>query len=513
MAAKQTPKQSVKQTNQKAAEKSGSAVKVLFVASECAPFAKTGGLADAVAGLSKALVARGHEVRVVIPLYSAIDRVRFGISADGSACVHMGEGEEQWVGVHSAMLDGVVPVWLVECDRYFGRPGYYDFAGQEYGDNGFRFALFSKAALQLCKDHNWIPDVAHVHDWPAALTSVFLKTWDRILSPLSNTGSVLTIHNIGYQGVYHGSLFPYIGIGIEHFNSDGVEDHGRVNLLKAGINYSDAITTVSPTHAHEILDPIGGHGLAPYLNHRRADLFGILNGADYEHWNPATDKLIPANFTADDLSGKALCKRELQARFGLEIRDDVPVFGIVSRFAAQKGFNLLMEALPRVLNDMNLQIAVLGSGDANTENFFHWLTATYGGRVGSYIGFSNQLAHLVEAGSDFFLMPSLYEPCGLNQIYSLKYATLPLVHATGGLDDTVENYDVHTGSGTGFKFWEASGGALYDTIGWANQTWWDRPHHIAQLRQNAMAQHFSWDDAAPHYERAYAHAIAKRRGG
>jgi starch synthase len=451
-------------------------------------------------------------VRVVIPLYSAIDRIRHKIAPDGSSCVHMGEGEEQWVGISNGMLDGIVPMWFVECERYFGRPGYYDFAGQEYSDNAFRFALFSKAALQICKDRNWAPDVAHVHDWPTGFVPVFLKTWDRILSPLSHTATVMTIHNIGYQGVYHGSVFPYMGIGIEHFHSDRLEDHGRVNLLKAGVNYSDAITTVSPTHAQEILTSEGAHGLAPYLNNRRSDVFGILNGVDYDHWDPATDKLIPAQFDATDLSGKAACKTALQQQFGLEIRDDVPVLGIVSRFAPQKGFNLLTQALPRVVNTMDVQVVVLGSGDPNTESFFHWLTATHPGRVGSYIGFSNPMAHLIEAGSDFFLMPSLYEPCGLNQIYSLKYGTLPIVHATGGLDDTVENYNPQTGQGTGFKFWGANATALYDTIGWANATWWDRPEHIAQLRQNAMAQHFSWDQSAPQYESAYHHAIRNRRG-
>lgn len=488
-----------------------SPLKILFIASECAPYAKTGGLADAVAGLSKALVSAGHDVRVVIPLYSAIDRIRYGILPDGDACAHMGEGEEQWVGIHKATLDGVVPIWFVDCERYFGRPGYYDFGGSEYSDNAFRFALFSKAALQICKDRAWTPDVAHIHDWPTGLVPVFLNTWDRILSPLSNTASVLTIHNIGYQGVYHDSVFRYIGIGVEHFHSDRLEDHGRINLLKAGVNYADAITTVSPTHAKEILTSEGAHGLAPYLNYRRRDLFGILNGVDYEHWNPATDKLIPANFTPADLSGKATCKSALQERFGLEQRADVPIFGIVSRFAHQKGFHLLTEALPRIVNTMNLQVVVLGSGDSDTENFFHWLTATHPGRVGSYIGFSNELAHLIEAGSDFFLMPSLYEPCGLNQIYSLKYATLPVVHATGGLDDTVENYDQNTVSGTGFKFWGASASALYDTVGWANATWWDRPKHIAKLRQNAMAKNFSWDDSIPEYEQAYQHAIKNRR--
>jgi starch synthase len=353
--------------------------------------------------------------------------------------------------------------------------------------------------------------VIHVHDWPTAVAAALLKTWDRILSPLSNTASVLTIHNIGYQGVYHASAMNYLGIGWEHFTSEKFEDHGRINLLKAGVHFADAITTVSPTHAKEILTPAGGMGLAPYLNHRAADFSGILNGCDYEHWNPATDPLIPARYNRHELTGKAVCKTALQERFGLELNARTPLFGIVSRFAPQKGFSLLMDALPRVLNTMFAQVAVLGSGDPRTEEFFNWLARNYPGRIGVYIGFNVELSHLIEAGSDFFLMPSRYEPCGLNQMYSLKYGTLPIVRATGGLDDTVENYDQHTGNGTGFKFWADTSQALYNTIGWANATWYDRPEHIAKLRQNAMAQDFSWEQSAARYIEVYRHAIARRR--
>ncbi len=486
-------------------------LRILFVASECAPYAKTGGLGDVVAALPKALRRLGHDVRIVLPLYSSIDRVKYGVAFETTACVHMGQGEENWIGVHGAMLDGEVPVWFVDHERFFGRPGIYDYAGREYPDNAFRFALLSKAAMQICKDLQFVPDIMHLHDWPSALVAVFLKTWDRWLSPLSGTASVLTIHNIGYQGVYHASAFPYIGVGGEYFTPDVFESYGQINLLKAGIHFADALTTVSPTHAREILDPAGGQGLAPFLQMRRGDLFGILNGVDYEHWNPATDALIPARFTPDDLSGKAICKAALQERFGLEQRVDLPVFGIVSRFASQKGFTLLREALPPALNDMLMQLVVLGTGDPDTEGFFHWLTASYPGRVGSYIGFSNELSHLIEAGSDFFLMPSLYEPCGLNQSYSMKYGTLPIVRATGGLDDTVQNYDEATGAGTGFKFLEVSGRALYDTIGWAVSTWFDRPQHLAQLRQQGMSQDISWNDSARKYVEVYEHALLSRR--
>jgi starch synthase len=486
-------------------------LKVCFVAPECAPYAKAGGLADVVAGLCKALCRMGHDARIVLPLYASLDRAKYGITFENSACIHMGAGEENWIGVHSATLDGQVPVWFVDYERFFGRPGIYGDAGGEYSDNAFRFALLSKAAMQICKDGRFIPDVMHLHDWASALAPVFLKTWDRVLSPLSQTASALTIHNIGYQGKYHAGVLSYLGLGGEYFTGDIFEDYGKVNLLKAGIHFADAITTVSPTHARELLTSPGGQGLESYLNARRDDFFGILNGMDYEHWDPATDPLIPARYNPGDMSGKAACKAALQQQFGLEARADLPLFGIISRFAPQKGFNLLMDALPRALDGMAVQLAVLGTGERDTEDFFLWLTSAYPGRVGSYIGFSEGLSHLIEAGSDFFLMPSLYEPCGLNQIYSMKYGTLPIVRATGGLDDTVHNYDEATGDGTGFKFQDATAPALHDTIGWAVSTWFDRPRHIAHLRQQAMAQNFSWEDSAREYVSVYRHALRKQQ--
>ncbi|HBA83389.1 MAG TPA: glycogen synthase GlgA [Verrucomicrobia bacterium] len=485
--------------------------KVLFVASECAPYAKAGGLADVAASLPKALRRMGCDVRIVMPLYASIDRDKYGIEYEGTACVHMGGGEENWIGVYSATLDREVPVWFVEYERFFGRSGIYDEPWGEYGDNAFRFALLSKAAMQICKDRQFIPDIMHLHDWPTAVTAALLKTWDRILSPLSDTASVLTIHNIGYQGIYHASAYPYIGAGYEHFNANEFEAHGAINLLKAGIAFADAITTVSPTYAKEIVTPVGGCGLAPYLNNRSADFFGILNGADYDHWNPETDMLIPARYTAQSLTGKLTCKMALQKRLGLAPHPEWPVFGIVSRFVQQKGFDLLREALPRALETMVMQVAVLGTGQPETESFFRWLAHTYPDRVGAYIGFSNEFSHCIEAGSDFFLMPSLYEPCGLNQIYSLKYGTLPIVRATGGLDDTVENYVEATGDGTGFKFVEPTVDALYYAIGGAVAAWFDRPHHIEKLRQTAMAKEFSWEASAKKYLEVYARAVHNKR--
>ena len=370
--------------------------------------------------------------------------------------------------------------------------------------------MLSKAALQVCKDTNFIPHVAHVHDWMSSMAAVFLKTWDRVLSPLSNTASVLTIHNIGYQGKFDPSVLRFYGLGGEYMRPDRLEDFGNVNLLKAGIQYADAITTVSPTYVREIREPVGGMGLAPYLNNRADHLFGILNGVDTAIWNPETDKFIPSRYSQKNLAGKAKCKRALQERFGLTVDPKIPLFGMVSRFAPQKGFDLVRGALPQALREMVMQVVALGAGDPVTEDFFRWVSGANPGKANAHIGFVPELAHLIEAGCDFFIMPSIYEPCGLNQMYSSLYGTLPLVRATGGLDDTVENYNESTGRGTGFKFWEISDRALYFTMGWAVSTWFDRPQHYKAMQQQGMAKDFTWDASAREYEKVYEHAMAVR---
>ena len=462
-------------------------------------------MGDAVAGLSKALRKHGHDVRIVMPLYQFIDRARYGITYSRSACVHFGEGEEIWVGVFEGKLDGEVPVWFVDYARYFDRPSLYGDS-----DDAYRFGVLSKAALQICKDTNFIPHVAHVHDWMSSMVSVFLKTWDRVLSPLSQTASVLTIHNIGYQGKFDPSVLRFYGLGGDYMRPDRLEDYGAINLLKAGIQYADAITTVSPTYAREIREPVGGMGLAPYLNNRADHLFGILNGVDTTVWNPETDKFLPARYSRKKIAGKAACKRALQERFGLTVDPKIPIFGIVSRFAPQKGFDLVRGALPQALRDMVIQVVALGSGDPNTENFFRWLSRAHPGRANAHIGFSPEVAHRIEAGSDFFLMPSIYEPCGLNQMYSSLYGALPIVRATGGLEDTVQNYDESNGTGTGFKFWDISDRALYFTMGWAVSTWFDRPQHYREMQQQGMARDVSWESSARAYEKVYEHAMAHR---
>ena len=459
-----------------------------------------------VAGLSKALRQRGHDVRIVMPLYGQIDRARHGLVFQRPCCVHFGGGEEIWTGVYEGKLDGAVPIWFIDYDRYFGRPWIYD--GND--EDAFRFGVLSKGALQICKDAGFVPEVVHVHDWMSAPVAVFLKTWDRVLSPLSNTASVLTLHNIGYQGKFHASFLDFYGFGPEYMTPDKFEDFGAANLLKAGIQYADMITTVSPSYAHEIRGSVGGMGLETFLNNRGDRFVGILNGVDTEVWNPATDKYLPARYSADDLSGKAACKRALQERLGLEVNAKIPLFGIISRFAPQKGFDLLRGALPRAMRDMVMQVVVLGSGDRETEDFFRWLQGTFPGRAHAHIGFSLELAHQVEAASDFFLMPSIYEPCGLNQMYSSLYGAPPLVRSTGGLADTVQNYDEASGTGTGFKFWEISDRALYFTIGWAVSTWFDRPQDYLKLQRQGMLQDFSWGASARQYAEVYERAVQYR---
>jgi starch synthase len=480
--------------------------RIAFIASECTPLAQTGGLGDVVAGLSKALVVRGHDVRIIMPLYGQIDRARYRISFLRSCCVHFGHGEEIWVGVFEGKLDDEVTVWFIDYDRYFGRPWLYDGSDED----AWRFGVLSKAAMQLCKDTGFNPDVMHLHDWMSAPVAVFLKTWDNVLSPLSHTGSVLTLHNIGYQGKFNRAVLDFYGLGQEYMTPDRFEDFGAVNLLKAGVQYADVITTVSPTYAREIREPFGGMGLAMYLNDRVDRVRGILNGVDTELWNPQTDKYLPARYSADNMAGKAACKKALQERLGLEVNPNIPIFGLISRFAPQKGFDLVRGALPQAMRDMVMQVVALGAGDPVTENFFRWLQASFGGRAYGYIGFSPELAHLIEAGSDFFIMPSYYEPCGLNQMYTSLYGTLPIVRATGGLDDTVDNYVEATGEGTGFKFWDATDRALFYTLGWAVSTWFDRPQHYKAMQRRGMLRDFSWTSSATQYEEVYEQAIAVR---
>jgi starch synthase len=497
-------------------------MKILMVSSEAAPFAKAGGLGDAVSALSRALSRAGHEVRLVLPRYYCIDRARLEL-LPGPLGVEMGgreggEAAEEWATVYKSYLPGsTVETYFLDHERFYGREGIYGSkAESDFPDNPERFAFLCRAAFPLCRSLGWIPDLMHAHDWPSSLLPVFLRYEER-LGEFAKTASVLTIHNLGYQGVYSKESFTAFRLPWELFHGAGFEFYDKVNLLKAGIRAADCLTTVSPSYAREIQTPDSGFGLDGLLRHRSSDLVGILNGVDLDEWDPETDLHIPARYSASKMAGKDKCKAALQKEFGLPVAAGKPLIGMVGRLTDQKGvgelFGPLYGSAYRICSDMDLQFAVLGSGDKWCEDELRSLS----GRLSNFrakIGFEERLAHLIEAGSDFFLMPSRYEPCGLNQMYSLRYGTLPIVHRTGGLSDTVENYNQDSGAGTGFMFDNLTPRAIYDTVGWALWAWYNRREQVVAMRERAMGRRFTWDRSAAEYSKLYQRALglsAERR--
>ena len=489
-------------------------LKVLFLASEVVPFAKTGGLADVSGILPKFLHQMGVDVRVVMPRYFQIDPLRYGLEPVGGPLgVPMGVIEEQWCGVREGRLPGSeVPVYFIDHERYFGRASLYnDQDGAGFMDNDTRFVFFSRAALQMCKMIDWYPDVCHVNDWQTAAATIFLNTHYAHDPGFWATASVLTIHNMQHQGVYYSGLMDVLDVGWEHFTFTELEWSDQVNLLKGAIFHSQQFSTVSPGYAEEIQSEAYGAGLDSVVREKNWALRGILNGMDYDEWDPSIDALIPANYDADNMDGKAICKAALQQHFGLPVNPNIPVIGLVGRLVEQKGVDLLAEALPMILN-LEVQVVLLGNGEPWTHFYFGDMKTAHPDKFNCHIGYSNELAHLIEAGSDFFLMPSRFEPCGLNQMYSLRYGTIPIVRAAGGLDDTVENLDDVNNTGTGFKFWSLTAQALFDTVGWALYTWYNRQDSIAALRKNGMARRFTWAHAATQYFAMYQEALRIKRG-
>jgi starch synthase len=485
---------------------------VLIVAAECIPYAKSGGLGDVVGTLPKYLQKKGCNVTVVIPMYGFIDRKKFNIQPYVEGLEVNMDQEIVICNVLKTNMPGSpdIPVYFIDHKPFFDRPNmYHDDHFNDYGDNPKRFMFLSKAALQLCQAIDFVPDIVHANDWHTAIIPAYIKRLFKDDPFFVNTASVITIHNIAYQGRYHRDFFGYSGLDWSDYTADKFECHLAINLLKGGIQFADMINTVSPGYAKETRSAPGGNGLENFLRNRGENYIGILNGVDYSQWDPQNDKLIPANYSPSDMEGKKICKETLRKELGLEPTDNTPIIGIVSRLVEQKGFHLLAECINGILENMDVQFAILGTGDKRLENIFENLSNEFPGNIASYIGFSNDLAHLIEAGSDLFLMPSIYEPCGLNQIYSLRYGTLPIVRATGGLNDTVENYNQETVQGTGFKFYEPSGRAVYHTIEWAVDTFLNHPGHFQKLIQNAMKQNFTWEDSVKKYLDMYRSAKDK----
>ena len=483
-------------------------MKILMVSPECAPFSKVGGLADMVSSLSKEFAKKGCDVKVFTPLYSTIKGKENFTKEMDNLSVHMGLGIEEFTSVWTTQL-GRASVKFLEFNKYYDRPGIYNYGAVSYEDNGGRFAFLSRAALEYCISTGWYPDVIHCHDWTTGLIPVYLNTTLRH-SPLGRCATVFTIHNLQHQGIFDKGVLEYAGIPSSEFRADSCEAYGSLNMMKAGLYNCTKITTVSPTYANEIKTSQFGCGLESLLRFRAGDLIGILNGVDLEDWNPKTDKFIAKNYSVSDMKGKAVCKKALQERMGLEVSDKKPLFGVVSRLFDQKGLDLLARIAQPLVDNMDIQLAVLGSGETWLEDSFKNLTASNSGKIASYIGYDNELSHMIEAGADFFLMPSRFEPCGLNQMYSMIYGTLPIVRSTGGLADTVSQYVEGSGKGEGFRFSDATADALYNTIGWACATWYDRPDDIKTMRRNAMTRDFSWLASSDKYEQVYKWAVGTR---
>lgn len=484
-------------------------LRVLLVASEMLPYAKTGGLADVMGALPPALHRRGVDARVCMPRYRRIER--HALTAHSQPLgVPLGSGE-RWCSVLQGEHHGV-PVYFIEHDELFDRDQLYGMPGAAFWDNCLRFALLSRGALQLCLHLDWLPDVVHCNDWQAALIPVYLNSVAQG-TPLARTASLLTIHNLAYQGQFSKDQWQHLGLDWEHFTVQGLEYYDDINVLKGGINHATTVSTVSPTYAREIQSAAYGEGLEGVLRARGADLVGVLNGIDYEVWDPATDPHIAANFSAaDPFEGKAACKAALQQEAGLPLRPDLPLVGMITRLVAQKGLDLMAESMDRLLRETELQLVLLGTGEAWAADFFSQLAQQHPDRVCAWITFDEALAHQIEAGADFFCMPSRYEPCGLNQLYSMRYGTLPIIRATGGLEDTGQNFDEGANSGECFKFRDATADALVRTVKWACWLYLNRPQALAAAVQRAMKRDFSWEGVARKYEQLYRVAMTQRGG-
>ncbi|MGA2848140.1 MAG: glycogen synthase GlgA [Terracidiphilus sp.] len=482
---------------------------IVFAASECAPFAKTGGLADVVGALPPELVKLGHQVTVYLPLYAS---VRAHIEGEWKFAVQSitipFESYNRFVGIVDGGQRNGVQYYFVDCPDLFDRQGLYGTREGDYPNNWERFGLYCRAVLEATKLLG-VPQIFHVHDWQAALIPVYLRTTYAIDPALQKAGVVLTIHNVAYQGWFPPQtaerlLFPW-----EIFTMDKVENYNTFNFLKGGLVYSDMLTTVSRKYAEEIQTSEFGATLDPILRKRSADLRGILNGVDYAKWDPATDGNLAAHYTPQDLAGKQECRADLLHAFGLQdIPETAPIIGIVSRFATQKGFDFVEQIAGR-LSERNLALVVLGTGEARYENFFRDWAFWHKANVAVQIRYDNALAHKIEAGADIFLMPSRYEPCGLNQIYSLKYGTVPVVRATGGLDDTIEEWNPESATGTGFKFYGTNPDDLLAAIDRALAVFPDKARW-AQLMRNGMARNYSWEHPAREYAAVYEDGLQRR---
>lgn len=492
-------------------------MKILMVSAEAQPFAKTGGLADAVTALSRALALKGNDVKVILPRYYSIPRENLFL-VKKSLLVSIGWSEiltDLYASQDSVLAaqkecGGNLEYYFVDHENLFDREGIYGNNSEtDFHDNPLRFSVLCRAAFAMCRAINWIPDIIHSHDWSAAMTPVILNFIERKNFP--DTKTVFTIHNLGYQGAYPDNAYRLLGLSDSYKFDAHISRFGGLNFLQAGIYNSDFVTTVSKTYAREIKTPQGGFGLDALLRSVEDVFQGIMNGADISEWNPAGDKYLVENYSKDDLSGKSACKSYLQKRFGLKQDPDVPVISIISRMVEQKGIKELFApyygCMYRMCRDFNAQFIVIGQGEQWCENEVRYLSNEFE-NFASYIGYNEELSHIAEGGSDYFLMPSKYEPCGLNQIYSMLYGTLPIVRATGGLEDTVINYSPDLDKSTGFKFYDLTPDAIYNTVKWALSIFEDKSA-VRKMQYNGMSSDFSWSRSADEYISVYKKLLSE----
>lgn len=488
-------------------------LKIAIAASESVPYAKTGGLGDVIGSLPKALDKLDCEIKIFLPKYSLIDDEIFGLRPIwdmGEILIVVGD-HQYFVHLHQAILPGTnVEVNFIDCSHFFDRRWIYT----TDPDENERFILFNKAVLAVLLKMKWIPDILHCNDWQTGLIPVYIKENYLHDNPFANTASVMTIHNIAYSGKFSPETVEKANLSWDKYFPGGpYEFYDSFSFLKAGLVFADVINTVSYTYAKEILTPEFGSGLQGVLAERKSDLYGILNGADYEIWNPETDKYLPAVYSAEKPANKLKNKKALLAKMRLPFSEKRPVIGIISRMVDQKGFDLVEAAFQQMLK-LDIQFVILGSGDEKYESMFQWASYQYPEKVAAFIGFNNELSHLIEAGADMFLMPSRYEPCGLNQIYSLKYGTVPIIRRTGGLADTVFDWDefekIDQSKGTGFVFRNANPSEMYLAIRRAVSAFNDKPTW-KKIMKNGMKMDYSWDQSAVKYIELYKTTIKKKR--
>ena len=484
--------------------------KVLFVSPEAVPFAKTGGLADVSGSLPKYLKKLGCDVRIVLPFYRMVREQRLPYETIVKVLEVPSKDGILKAEINQVLLDGNVPVYFITYDIFYDRDSLYGTSKGDYHDNAERFIFFCRAVLELCLRLNFQPDIIHCNEWQTGLVPAYLKTLYKNDQFFSQTATVYTIHNIAYQGIFEKEAFEETCLPESVFCNTGIEYYGKINFMKAGIIYSDIINTVSRKYSEEIQTEEYGCGLQNIMKERADILFSVINGVNYNEWNPETDTFITANYNRNNTSGKTLCKQDLLLQFKLPLSlMERPLFGIISRLAEQKGIDLLGETIDRLMA-FNVGFVLLGVGEERYQRLFQDFAHRYPERIGVRIAYDNPLAHKIEAGVDIFLMPSRFEPCGLNQIYSLRYGSIPIVRATGGLDDTVKDYAQESGAGNGFKFYEYKTSAFLEKMKealniFANKEAW------SLLMQKAMSEDFSWEISAKKYLELYKKAQSRLR--